>query len=130
MRFVITQSDFDINRLNLRGVAMAMKAKEWFDFMKNRAPKFVCPICGHNQWQIQSINKSEMLAMNVKSPMNQICEALGQLIVENGGQLPEDDTDVVPPQFLEEVLLVRCGNCGWVGMFDQAYINSLITDDN
>lgn len=130
MRFVITQSGFDNNCLKLRGVIMTIKAKEWSNFIHKRAPKFVCPVCGHNQWQIQSGNKSEMLTMNVKSPMNQICEALGELIVENGGQLPEDDTDAAPTQFLEEVLLVRCGNCGWIGMFDQAYIKSLISDDN
>ena len=79
MRFVITQSGFDNNCLKLGGVIMTIKAKEWSNFIHKRAPKFVCPVCGHDQWQIQSGNKSEMLTINVKSPMNQICEALGNI---------------------------------------------------
>lgn len=98
---------------------------QWTDYLNRKTLGFNCPICGRNRWQTQPDNNGDVLRVRVSDGNNSI-----QAVENRGidfGRVGED-LPLPPPSLLQSLVVIRCGHCGWVGLFDHKFVEEHLND--
>lgn len=103
---------------------LKITAKTWFKYIEKRAPYFKCPVCGQNNWQLQLNWNAQLDSIEVDGFEKEVITALEELILENGGQLPDEKEQGEKEVSLKQMLIIRCGHCGWIGLFDRDFVEN------
>lgn len=102
--------------------------EELTNYLNNQTGGFVCPICRHQQWQAEQSNGRIVSDVKLMTE-GELKTILIELIKENGGDVSSDDDDETSASsILTHLAVVRCGHCGWVSLFDRAFIGEKIHD--
>lgn len=100
--------------------------EELTNYLNNQTGGFVCPICRHQQWQAEQSNGRTVSDVKLMTE-GAFKTDLTELIQEYGGDVPSDDDDETSASsILTHLAIVRCGHCGWVSLFDRAFIGEKI----
>lgn len=109
--------------------------EQWNNYLNTKTGGFRCPICRHSDWQTQQNSDSSVAQIKIldHSFENELNNAIGELIVEEGGSF-EDVRKIDPefgkrsqaPSLLESVNILRCGHCGWIALFDRKFVEDQI----
>lgn len=84
---------------------------QWNDYLNTKTRGFNCPICGSHHWQTQLGSDGNVLETKVSDQSN----TLPNVMVEADWKPGE-------PSLLRSLNVIRCGHCGWVAMFDRAFV--------
>lgn len=94
-----------------------LTVEQWTDYLNRKTQGFNCPICGRNRWQTQQNAEGEVMDVKVSDQSN----TLPNTFVEEGWKPGE-------PSLLRSLNVIRCGHCGWVGLFDRAFVEEHFDD--
>ena len=105
---------------------------QWADYLNRKTLGFNCPICGQNKWQTQpdqdgNVGDVEILDHAFKDELTSI-EAVGTFDAVLKQEKPPVPRPVREPSLLKSVVVIRCGHCGWVGLFDKAFVEKHLND--
>lgn len=113
-----------------------LTTKDWVAYLNKKTRGFNCPICGHNQWQTQPDNEGNVL--EVKLLDHSYEEKLNSMDLTGIYEAASLGKKYVPPErpesvrctsLLQSCNVVRCGHCGWVGLFDRAFVENHLNDE-
>lgn len=115
-----------------------ISVQQWTEYLNTKTSGFNCPICGQNHWQTQQDEEGnvcdvEILDHDTLADLNDPSKTdfLGAF---NAGL--KGETHVPPPSpkrsrpasLLHHVILIRCGHCGWISLFDRAFVEEELDD--
>lgn len=98
--------------------------EEWTDYLNRKTLGFNCPICGHNHWQTQRDKDGNVMRVQMSdaSNTNQLKPGYAKIISNTRPPVfPE-------PSLLTDIILIRCGHCGWVACFDRKFVEGELND--
>lgn len=105
---------------------------QWAAYLNEKTEGFNCPICRHNEWETQrdkqgNVCDVEILDHAVWEDLNDPSKTdfVGGFEAAKEGReyLPPPAPERIrPPSLLTHVVVIRCSHCGWVGLFDRAFV--------
>lgn len=99
---------------------------ELTQYLNDKTGGFVCPICHHQQWQAEQQNGRDVSDVKLVTEGG-FNDVLINVIQDFGGTVPPDsDDETVGSPILSHLTVIRCGYCGWVSLFDRAFIEEKI----
>lgn len=104
-----------------------ISVKQWQNYLNDKTGGFDCPICGHHRWQTQQDQNGNVLEINVSDHQNSLqTNAEGSIDL---GEIGDDETkDERPGSRLQRSILIRCGHCGFIALFDREFVEDEIDD--
>ncbi len=103
--------------------------EQWRDYLNKTTGGFNCPICGSNHWQTQPDNYGDVCDVELvdHSALYGIEEVIDDLFPASAPQPPTQPKKYDrPPSLLTHVIVIRCGHCGWVSLFDRQFVEDAI----
>lgn len=101
--------------------------QDWTNYLNRKTLGFNCPICGHNHWQTQPDDNGDVLCVRVSDANNSM--QTNEDGIYDLGEVGKASEPLPPPSLLQGIVLIRCGHCGWVGMFDHKFVEEHLHDD-
>lgn len=109
---------------------------QWADYLNAKTNGFSCPICRHSDWQTQQDNNGnvcdvEILDHDIWADLNDPAKTdfVGLFNATVRGETyvaPTSPERTRPASLLRHVIVLRCAHCGWVSLFDRAFVEEHI----
>jgi ribosomal protein L44E len=110
--------------------------QDWTNYLNRKTLGFNCPICGHNHWQTQPDNEGNVLDVKLldhsfENELNSVDLVDIYESTKSGSEYtpPQKEECVRCPSLLQRCNVIRCGHCGWVGLFDREFVEEHLHDD-
>ena len=100
--------------------------EQWTDYLNRKTQGFNCPICGRNRWQTQPDDDGNVLDAMITDHSNtpKTDEFARPVLGRDGGvEKPR------PASLLKSCNIIRCGHCGWIGLFDRTFVEEHLDDE-
>lgn len=95
-------------------------------YLNDTTGGFSCPICQHQHWQAEQKGGHEVSDVKLMTEGG-LNDVFTNVIRDFGGTVPSSDGDkAVDSPILNHLTVIRCGYCGWVSLFDRAFIEDKI----
>lgn len=101
---------------------------ELMKYLHRNIDNFSCPICHQSEWcavdENGHIQETKILD---QSDLHDLVSPFEEFAIENGLE-PEGTklTSRPSPSFMNDVILIRCNHCGWIGTFDRKFLEMKI----
>lgn len=103
-----------------------MTADELSNFFNERTPGIPCPICRHQDWRILGKDGFVRSVRLIDDKGTEtILSALKDLRAGKEVTLRDIEKHLDGTLF-QNIAVMRCGNCGWVALFDKTFIENEI----
>lgn len=112
--------------------------QQWATYLNKRTDGLHCPICQHSEWQTQQDNNGNVCDVKIldhsfeedlNDPVN--TDFVAQFEAARNGVKyvpPEPTPRTRPESLLKSVIVLRCAHCGWVALFDRAFVTEAINE--
>lgn len=107
---------------------MSLTVDELVQYLNRTTKGFSCPICRDTDWYAIAkdgvIQETEILD---QSNLHDWFAPFEKFAIENG--LEPAGTQLKPrpePSLINKAVVLRCNNCGWLGIFDKAFLEEKI----
>ena len=112
---------------------------QWASYLNGKTGGVNCPVCHHCHWQTQQTEAGDIAdvvlldqhyADTVIGEPADFC-AVFDAALDDGKETPEPAPKKKPaaPTILTHLVVMRCGHCGWIGLFDRAFVEAGIHPD-
>lgn len=111
---------------------------QWTTYLNQCTNGLRCPICQHSEWQTQQDNDGNVCDVKIldhsfeedlNDPAN--CDPVGIYEAARNGKEyvpPKPTPRTRPESLLKSVIVLRCAHCGWVALFDRAFVTEAINE--
>lgn len=112
-----------------------ISVQQWAEYLNEKTRGFSCPICGQNRWQTQQDEKGDVCDVRILDHSHlltalQLEEIDGMFDAVNAGrEITKPSAKSQPSTILRSTILVRCGHCGWIGLFDREFVEKELNDE-
>ena len=107
---------------------MSLTVDELVQYLNRTTKGFSCPICRTTDWHViaknGTVQETEILD---QSNLHDWFAPFEEFAIENG--LKPKDSQLKPrpePSLMNKAVVIRCNNCGWVGIFDKNFIEGRV----
>lgn len=105
---------------------------QWASYLNKKTGGVNCPVCHHCRWQTQQAEGGDIAdvvlldqryADTVIGEPTDFCAAF-EAGLGDGNEAPAPKRNPAAPTILTHLVVMRCGHCGWIGLFDRAFVEA------
>lgn len=100
---------------------------QWQKYLNKKTGGFQCPICHRTDWQTQQDQNGNVLEINVSDHQNSL-QTNSEGAIDLGGIEDSETKDDRPGSRLQRSILIRCGHCGFIALFDREFVEDELYD--
>lgn len=105
---------------------------QWADYLNEKTDGINCPVCRRSQWQAQQTPDGDIsdvvlldqhYADTVIGEPTDYVKAFEDALADKK-EAPAPKKEPAAPSILTHLVVMRCGHCGWIGLFDRAFVEA------
>lgn len=103
---------------------MSLTFDELIKCLDKASDSFSCPVCHQSNWHaVEENGQVQETTILDQSSYHDLVSPFEEFAIENGLE-PEGSkpTPRPTPSLLNDVVVLRCNHCGWLGCFDRKFL--------